>query len=62
MIPAIGPVDTRILIGVALVGAGAFMIKGKPGAAAICAGGGVLACWVADVVEGMLDSDDEAAA
>ncbi len=53
-VPAIGPVDTRLLAGALFVAAGTTMIKDpKIKTGAICLGGGMLAAWASDVASGI---------
>lgn len=56
--PAVGPVDSRLLVGGALVAAGAWLLpQGKMATGAICAGAGTLACYVSDMIESMISGE-----
>ncbi len=60
-VPAIGPVDTRLLAGALFVGGGATVLKNPTyQAAAICIGSGMLAAWASDFTYGMFAGSTDA--
>lgn len=58
-LPAIGPVDTRAVIGTLAVAAGAFGLSGKAQCYAVNAGAGMLATFAHDMVADLLVAADD---